>query len=159
MLEIHALIIGIDSYASPDVGNLSGAKADAQAVFQLLVQDLGIPSSRITLLLNEQATRSSILKAFDDLRNNDQIQRDSPIIIYFAGHGALIPTPQQWLEPGETASYTKLILPYDVRVKVVTGLDEEIRGIPDRTLLALTTLISREKGDNIVCVLSSGLRT
>lgn len=82
--ESRALVIGIDHYenASP----LSYAVSDARAIREVLINDLGFPSSNITCLIDDQATRSNILKSF--LRfTRDDIDLDDRIVVFFAGHG------------------------------------------------------------------------
>lgn len=80
----RALIIGINSYrfAPP----LSYAVNDAVEVGQVLMQTLGFPEDNVTLLLDGDATRDNILKAF--LRfTRDDVGLDERIVVFFAGHG------------------------------------------------------------------------
>ena len=84
---LHAVIIGIDRYADPRIRNLSCAGCDAQIVASLLGDRIAPDERRVTLLLDEQATRDSIMKAIGE----DLARASGPAdtaIIYFAGHGS-----------------------------------------------------------------------
>ena len=82
--ESRALIIGINAYeaASP----LSFAINDARDVRDLLVNELGFPAANVTCLLDTEATRDSILKAYFRLTKDD-VGLDDRVIVFFAGHG------------------------------------------------------------------------
>ena len=79
----YALIIGIDKYEN--VQPLNYAVKDAESIQDILVNTFDFPESNIKLLINEEANKDAILKAFSDLtkkaENNDRV------LIYFAGHG------------------------------------------------------------------------
>lgn len=79
-----ALIVGIDNYknASP----LSYAVSDASEIREVLVNELGFPSSNITYLVDGDATKENILKSFMRFARND-IEVDDRIFVFFAGHG------------------------------------------------------------------------
>jgi hypothetical protein len=79
-----ALIVGIDNYknASP----LSYAVSDASEIREVLVNDLGFPSTNITYLVDGDATKENILKSFMRFARND-IELDDRIFVFFAGHG------------------------------------------------------------------------
>ncbi|MBH25168.1 MAG: hypothetical protein CMH57_12090 [Myxococcales bacterium] len=76
----HALVIGIDEY--PNATSLSGAARDARAVAQEL-EERGV---QVELLVNEEATRSGILKVLTQLMS-ERVHEDDRFIMYFAGHG------------------------------------------------------------------------
>lgn len=80
----RALVIGINKYetASP----LSYAVSDAVSIRDLLVSDFGFPDSEVTLLVDEDATRQAVLKAFLRFANDD-IGLDDRLVVFFAGHG------------------------------------------------------------------------
>lgn len=79
----HALIIGIDAYKN--LRPLSYAVNDARAVAALLTSKLGFPEERVHLLLNEDATRDSVMRSY--LSYTDSTHKDDRVLIYFAGHG------------------------------------------------------------------------
>ena len=80
----YALLIGIDKYQN--VQNLNYAVKDAESIQDLLVNTFNFPKGNITLLINEEANKDAILKAFSDLtktaEDNDRVR------IYFAGQGS-----------------------------------------------------------------------
>jgi uncharacterized caspase-like protein len=80
----RALIIGINKYekASP----LSFAVSDAEEVRDVLVKELAFPQENITCLVDGEATKESILRAFMRFTETD-IDLDERIFIFFAGHG------------------------------------------------------------------------
>lgn len=150
--SVFALLIGVNDYASDTIANLNGPYSDAKDVQEYLVKDLGVDESHITFLGNEQATRAAIIKAFISLSTDERIQQDDAIVIYFAGHGAVTPSPNEWKSERHSGEFTKMLLPHDVRTKLTLSddSDAEVRGIPDRTFRAFLSLIAKEKGDNIV---------
>ena len=79
-----ALIVGIDNYknASP----LSYAVSDASEIREVLVNELGFPSTNITYLVDGDATKENILKSFMRFARDD-IELDDRIFVFFAGHG------------------------------------------------------------------------
>jgi uncharacterized caspase-like protein len=83
-VESRALVIGINAYqhATP----LSYACNDATDVRDLLVNELGFTANNVTCLLNEQATREAILRAYFRFTKDD-VGLDDRIFIFFAGHG------------------------------------------------------------------------
>jgi len=80
----HALVIGISAY-QPYAGEgwvpLTTARGDAEAVAARLEEDFGFT---VTRLLDQEASRSAILAAFDRLVN---LTQDDAVLVYFAGHG------------------------------------------------------------------------
>jgi len=80
-----ALVIGINDYTH--VGKLEIARADAESVAEVLTGELGFPADKVTLLLDEHATRARIMErflAFDSLAEDDRL------IVFFAGHGQTV---------------------------------------------------------------------
>ncbi|CAE6497445.1 unnamed protein product [Rhizoctonia solani] len=144
--NLHALLIGIDTYAS--VPNLSGASKDANSVENFLCSDLSVPPSQITNLRNEGATRSGILAAFDELRRNPNIAPFDPIVIYYAGHGCEVDTPSMdWSIYKEK---TQCLVPWDAGIEDADG--SLIPPIPDYTIGALLYALAAEKGNNITVI-------
>jgi len=81
---IHALIIGIDAYQH--VTPLKGAGADARDI-KASLRRIGVAD--ITLLVDEEADRESILRAADSLRS--RLRPRDLVILSIAGHGAQEP--------------------------------------------------------------------
>jgi len=84
-----ALIVGIDAYRN--VSPLSYAVNDAKEIREVLTNDRGFPTSNITCLTNEQATKENILKSFMRFARAD-IELDDRIVVFFAGHGHMRPS-------------------------------------------------------------------
>lgn len=80
----RALIVGVNQYknASP----LSYAVSDAEEVRDVLVKELAFPQENITYLVDGEATKENILRAFMGFTGAD-IDLDERIFVFFAGHG------------------------------------------------------------------------
>ncbi|MDR3372488.1 MAG: trypsin-like serine protease, partial [Ancalomicrobiaceae bacterium] len=80
----RALVIGIDGYISPL--SLSGSTADAAAVSNVLVEELGFRREQVLTLTNEKATRANILAALDSfvVQGSDPGSR---VFLYYSGQG------------------------------------------------------------------------
>src|SRR5437763_1436007 len=76
-----ALAIGIDKYSF--IARLGYAVADAQAVANLLRDELGF--DQVKILCDEQATRAGILRAVED--SFADTSPEDALVIFFAGHG------------------------------------------------------------------------
>jgi uncharacterized caspase-like protein len=80
-----AIIIGINRYRH--WSRLKNAVADAKAMRNILVSDYGFHHSRVRLLLDQHATKTSLLRLINhtiphrwDVGTNDQL------LLFFAGH-------------------------------------------------------------------------
>lgn len=80
----HALVIGINDYtnASP----LGYAVNDAEVVAEFLQTKFSFAKEDIRVLLNADATRTAIHKAFLDF-SGDSTHVDDRLFVFFAGHG------------------------------------------------------------------------
>jgi hypothetical protein len=74
------------------------------------------------------------------LRDNSKINRQDPILIYYAGHGGEVPSNNE--------DKTQTLIPVDY-------VAEQIFPIPDRTVAALINGIAKKHGNNIVSGTSS----
>lgn len=96
---LHAVVIGIDWYADPRIRDLSCARRDAHALGSLLGERIVPAERRVTMLLDEQATRANIMRTIGE----DLARAAGPediAIIYFAGHGSperAAPRDEDWL--------------------------------------------------------------
>jgi replicative superfamily II helicase len=79
-----ALFIGIDEFKDPNVGNLSGAKRDAIALWSLFLDSMS--EIETTLLVDTTATFDAIRTALDDTLA--AAGPEDTAIIFFAGHGS-----------------------------------------------------------------------
>ncbi|KAJ2925983.1 hypothetical protein H1R20_g11114, partial [Candolleomyces eurysporus] len=149
--RLFALIIGIDDYTQePEFRKLNGAVHDADSIRNWLIKDFNVPSSQIRDLRDKAATRKAIIEALEGLSTDSRIQRDDPILIYYAGHGTEAPAPKRWRWD---SLQIQMIVPWDFKHR--DGPNRIIQGIPDRTLGALLTKIAESKGDNITVIFDS----
>ena len=139
--RLFALVIGINEYKELRP-KLSGAVADANAIIEYLSSKTS--ASRILFLKDEQATRKLIIEAIKSLNRSKEIEKNDPIVIYFAGHGGEAQIQGQ-------EEMTQMILPYDASPRT-QNKDElpVIPGIPDFEIRKLLNDIALEKGNNIV---------
>jgi hypothetical protein len=92
----YALVIGVGKHQYHSGLDVPITTADATAVQQTL-QDpnlCGYPSSQVTLLTNEQATRANILAALTQFQ---QLPPEATLFLFFAGHGMLGTDGQYYL--------------------------------------------------------------
>jgi uncharacterized caspase-like protein len=80
----HALVVGINKYTH--VNPLSFAVNDAKAVARCIVDQFGFPADNIDVLLDGDASKTGILKAFMRFASGG-ITPDDRILFFFAGHG------------------------------------------------------------------------
>ncbi|MFM7849077.1 MAG: caspase family protein [Rubrivivax sp.] len=85
-----ALIVGVSTYASPEITPLEGVPFDIISA-RIIARAMGIPDSRITVLRDAQATKASILAAMEQLAAS--VTPGSRVFVYFSGHGT------RWYEP------------------------------------------------------------
>jgi hypothetical protein len=158
MSKIWCLLVGIDNYPLEPI---SGAIADVNSVYHHLVHERGVPPACIQVLRDEEATRESILGAFDrHLMKNPDIKRGDPILFHFSGHGtrAAMPSGHERedihndVADGDGDGDIELIVPYDA-VRDAEDDPDAQPPIPDYTLGALLRRLAGEKGNNITVVL------
>ena len=105
--KLHALVIGINRYASPGIPPLAYAENDAREVAGVLRELYGFDT--VTLLLGANATRDRIVEALASLQDRSIVTPDDGVVIYFSGHGQTVPTA------GGEQGY---LLPVDARVNL-----------------------------------------
>jgi hypothetical protein len=121
--------------------------SDAKDVVRYLKDSFIDPN--IIYLCDGAATRQGIIAAFQSLIDNTDIQKDDPILIYYAGHGARIDKPSgpNWDRWVSLDSKVEQLCPSDVNTHPKGKL---IYGIPDRTIATLVNALSEKHGNNIV---------
>ena len=82
-----ALIIGINDYQH--INKLFYAKNDAEEVANVLETNFEFPEENIIRLLDQDATKTNIMKEMARFAN-DTIKENDRLIVYFAGHGHTI---------------------------------------------------------------------
>jgi len=85
--ESHAVIIGINEYASWP--RLNYAVSDARAMARLLIDQFGFDERKVHLLLDGDATRERIMALLGGtIADPSAVGPDDRVIVFFAGHGA-----------------------------------------------------------------------
>lgn len=106
----YAVIIGISNYKDPNIRKLNYTRADAEGINEILTdpKKVGLNPEKIKILLDENATLFNIKNAITDwlYKNAD---KDSYVLIYFAGHGGL----EEDKLGTETDNWAKYLLPFD----------------------------------------------
>lgn len=117
---LHAVIVGIDEYASP-IRGLSCAAADANAVKDAIEAAFHPEDLDLTILLNADATRERIMHAIGHRVASAASERDV-VFLYFAGHGASELSP--------TEEVTRYLVPHDAKHQALFStcidLDREV---------------------------------
>jgi Caspase domain len=81
----RAVIIGVDTYADDGISNLTGAKNDADEMYQHLIKYGDFRVEDHHLLVNERASAQNIRRAVSDLLwKTDECEL---ALFYFSGHG------------------------------------------------------------------------
>ncbi|KAG7451529.1 uncharacterized protein BT62DRAFT_991060 [Guyanagaster necrorhizus] len=147
-----ALVIGINEYEYGEYENLLAAVADADRFENYLLEDLQTPKKNIISLRNGQATREAIISGFRSLICNPRItQGMAAIIIYYSGHGAVAPKPDEWTDWQTYDNEIEMLCPTDIGIRDVN--DNVVEGIPDRTISELLLELANAKGNNITLIL------
>ncbi|KAF8607150.1 hypothetical protein BDV93DRAFT_603802 [Ceratobasidium sp. AG-I] len=146
--KLFAVIIGIDKYSK--IRPLTGAVADADAVFGLLTAELQVPESHVINLRDESASRDAIIQALRSFKGDPRIQRGDPILIYYAGHGGSKKTLDEW-KVQCAADKIQVIFPFDYNT-MIPNSREVVNCIPDRTIAGLLNELAAAKGDNITVI-------
>jgi hypothetical protein len=141
---VYALLIGIDCYRSPEVGDLRGAGSDIAAVSEFLQARVTDPL-QTRVLLDQAATRSRIVAAFGEHLGPADAAGDVALI-WFSGHGSEQPVAEEfrWLEP---SGMNQTLVCHDSRVDGVPDLT-------DKELFLLLGEIAR-RGAHVVAVLDN----
>lgn len=96
----YAVVIGIGRYREK-LPAADYADKDAELVGEYLTKVLGYPEENVIVRLNDRATRTDLVKYFEEwLRNN--VEPGASVFIYYSGHG----TPN-------TKSGEAFLVPYD----------------------------------------------
>lgn len=126
----HLLVIGIDAYAN-GIPRLNNAVRDARR-FAEAMKHYGFAPEHSRLLLDEQATRKAILKAFDDLRQ--KLGPEDELVLYFSGHGLYDQATQSgyWIPVDGVEGERSTFLPNEEVLKLIRNARaRHILGIVD----------------------------
>ena len=82
----YAVVIGIEQYRER-LPKAEFADRDAKLVGEYLTKVLGYPEENVIVRTNDRATRTDLVKYFEEwLRNN--VEKDSSVFVYYSGHVA-----------------------------------------------------------------------
>ena len=80
-----ALLVGIDRYRNEGLKRPRGAVHDVRLVRTALIERCGFADEDVSVLVDEEASRTSILNAFRKLA---ELGRTDPAVFFFAGNGS-----------------------------------------------------------------------
>ncbi|MBD2042996.1 caspase family protein [Microcoleus sp. FACHB-672] len=144
-----ALLVGINQYAE-DAGfsHLQGCVTDVELQRQLLTYRFGFKPKDILTLTDAQATRTSILEAFEE-HLIKQAKPGDVVVFHYSGHGSQVVDPDKDYPDGLNSTFVPADskLPPDYPVK--GGAVQDIMG---HTLFLLMSALQTE---NVTAVLDS----
>lgn len=108
--KLYGICIGINKYKNPSIQKLDYAESDAKRFKEILEKQYGFDS--VDLILGAEATKNNILKSIGAILDKKIVNKDSGVVIYFAGHGNTIPNPKE--PTGEVG----FIIPYDAEINL-----------------------------------------
>ena len=80
----YALIIGISEYQN--IPDINYGASDAETIQNLLISQFDFPKENTRLLINDDATKNNIIRAFSDFIT--LVGENDRFLIYFSGHAA-----------------------------------------------------------------------
>lgn len=109
MATLRAVLVGVDEYERSDIPPLHGCVNDVALVRTILKECLGVPNEDIRVVVNQRATKDSILH-----RLQRMLRASEPgdvAFFYFSGHGSQIRD-----RDGDelTDALDEVICPYDM---------------------------------------------
>lgn len=142
----HALVIGIGVQLDPSWGKINGDK-DVPLVLEFL-KESGFNNKNIVKLVNNQATKNNIVKAFKDLA---KVSKTNDIIyIHFSGHGQRVTD----VNGDETDGWDEAWIPYDAYRKFGDNDKGEKHLVDDEICIYLSAIKKKigDKGKILVVV-------
>jgi hypothetical protein len=139
----HALLIGVGKYQHNTYTPYAETATDARELAAVLrdPERCGYPDAQVTPLLDEQATHSAILSAFDTLRQNTNA--DSTVLVFYSGHGDFGPNNTYFLTTYDTQKVNGAIDPNTALSE--QELLEKLRALPaKRAFLIFNACFSGE---------------
>ena len=138
--NVWALVVGINEYQN--VRNLKYAVNDAEAFYNLLVEQNQIPPENVILLTDKKASLKNLRRALGT-QLKKRAGKEDMVIIFFAGHGA---TEQDASSP-DGDGLEKYLLPVDAELD-----DIYTSAIPMREI---SHIFRRIKSERIIFVADS----
>ena len=130
----RALLIGINKYQ--ELPWLSGSRNDVGVMRDILIRRYGFDESNIQILLDEQAIRSGIINALENLVAS--AGPDDTIFVHYSGHGSQV----EDLNGDEPDGLDETICPHDARSAEVADItDDELGQILGRLKVASAVVV------------------
>lgn len=85
---IKAVVVGVNAYKLYPDQNLAGCLNDAEDLVGYLTQKRGVATNDITVLLDQQATKSAIVTAIRDMIASSSA--GDQLLLHFSGHGTQV---------------------------------------------------------------------
>jgi hypothetical protein len=128
---LHAVIVGINTYADAKIKDLQFARADAEALAALL-SDRVDGGRQVTVLLDDRATKARIARVLTE-ELPQRVRPEDDVLVFFAGHGspevdASCGDPSIHAVTHDTA-YSRL---GSTAINMVTELSAWVRRLPAR---------------------------
>lgn len=101
----YAVIVGIESYQDTQIAPVDFAQRDAETMKHYLINMMGYQEKNIKALINEDATLGK-LQYFLETWLANQVNKDSEVFVYYAGHGTTLYNP-------ETMQASGSLVPFD----------------------------------------------
>lgn len=121
----YALLVGVSRFKEPRI-SLQYAKSDAVAFYNYVTSPQGgFPKENATLLTDEEATKSNIEHALEEIE--DRSTRDDLVLVYFSSHG----TPPYTDGVVHVVTYDTVLSRTSAWNTSISG--ERIRGFIERT--------------------------
>ncbi|MDZ8226922.1 caspase family protein [Nostoc sp. ChiVER01] len=136
-----ALLVGIDEYKN-GISTLGGCENDVLLQRELLTHRFGFKNTDILTLTNTQATRQSILEAFEQ-HLIDQAKPGDVVVFHYSGHGSLVQDKDRDTPDGLNGT----LVPVDSSLPPNGGVVQDIMG---HTLFLLMYAL---KTENVTVVL------
>ncbi len=140
-IQKFALLIGINEYKSPEIRDLKGCLNDIDRMDQLLITKYGFQGENIVKLINQEASRNSIISVFES-HLIDKPRSDDIVLFYFSGHGS---TMQDSDKGDELDNIDESIVPYDSRIDGVFDISDD----------ELENLFNRVKSKNVTYIMDA----
>lgn len=138
-MAIFALLTGVSNYKQKSIQPLTGAAKDVDKMAVWLNSQFGENEVRLVKLVNEEATKTAIVDAFETFLS--QAGHDDQVLFYFSGHGALETMPAS-LERFEPGACLKTLVCYDSLQDASLLADKELRWlIYERSLTCKNILV------------------
>ena len=138
--NVWSLVVGINEYQN--VRNLKYAVNDAEAFYNLLVEQNQIPQENVILLTDKKASLKNLRRALGT-QLKKRAGKEDMVIIFFAGHGA---TEQDASSP-DGDGLEKYLLPVDAELD-----DIYTSAIPMREI---SHIFRRIKSERIIFIADS----